>query len=407
MNSKTSKNSFRNILTKKQKNTNNISTTNKFKKEKNFSIATKILEEIKSNIYLFTINNNLTINNMNNKHNNEILTSICDKLFIIINHVITFIQQLSLNNKPQTIESLTSSTKDTLLNELHSLFNFLLFNINNPKEIEFTIQNNNRFTLCDKQRQNSKLFSHDIEMLSNENIIEKIKEKINLSKSKPKIQVYKSTIKGTNLKLMNLNECTPQPNLYKTNSIYKNKEQSNNTIKKQKHKKNNNNIEPDIDNNTITPIKTKKKRTLRLFKKKSEPLYKQFSKELGITINGNGPLSNKKPMKKRCDSFSSDIEYSLNDSFVTFTSDKIKQRFFTRYPTLMVGPKPTLYTAYLMNKSRDIIDNYHKEKQKNQYQNDSHSFTETNPNLITIIKRPSSTMHKYKRTFSKLFFEEQ
>ena len=403
MNSKSSKNSFRNIHTKKQKNMNNIITTNKSKKQNNFNTITTMLEEIKSNIYLSTINNN-----GNTKYNSEILTTICDKLFIIINHVITFLQQLSLNNKPQTIESLTSTTKDTLINEIHSLFNFLSFNINNSKEIEFTIQNSNQFTLCDKQRHNSQLFSNDIEMLSNENIIEKIKEKIKLSKSKPKIQVYKSTIKGTNLKLMNLNECTPQPNLYKTNSIYKNKEQSNNTIKKQKHKKNNNNnIEPDIDNNTITPIKTKKKRTLRLFKKKSEPLYKQFSKELGITINGNGPLSNKKPMKKRCDSFSSDIEYSLNDSFVTFTSDKIKQRFFTRYPTLMVGPKPTLYTAYLMNKSRDIIDNYHKEKQKNQYQNDSHSFTETNPNLITIIKRPSSTMHKYKRTFSKLFFEEQ
>ena len=135
-------------------------------------------------------------------------------------------------------------------------------------------------------------------------------------------------------------------------------------------------------------------------------MYRQFSKELGITLNGICSPSNKKPMKRRCDSFSNDIEYSLNDSFVTFTSDKIKQRFFTMYPTLMVGPKPTLYTAYLMNKSRDIIDNYHKEKQR-QDQKDSHSLTETNPNLITIIKRPSSTMHKYKRTFSKIFFEEQ
>ena len=253
MNSKTSQNSFRNILTKKQKNTNNISTTNKFKKQKNFNIATTIIEEIKSNIYLSIINNNST----NNKHNNEILTTICDKLFIIINHVITFFQQLSLNNKTQTIESLTSSTKDTLLNELHSLFNFLSFNINNPKEIKFTIQNSNQFTLCDKQGHNSKLFSNDIEILSNENIIEKIKEKINLSKSKPKIQVYKSTTKGVNLKIMNLNECTPQPNLYKTNSIYKNKKQSNNTIKKKKHKKNNN-IESTINNNTITQNKKEK-----------------------------------------------------------------------------------------------------------------------------------------------------
>ena len=40
------------------------------------------------------------------------------KLFIIINHVITFFQQLSLNNKTQTIESLTSSTKDTLSDHL-------------------------------------------------------------------------------------------------------------------------------------------------------------------------------------------------------------------------------------------------------------------------------------------------
>jgi hypothetical protein len=405
MNSKSSKNSFRNIHTKKQKNTNNINTTNKSKNQKNFNITTTMLEEIKSNIYLSTINNNV-----NNKHNSEILTTICDKLFIIINHVIIFFQQLSTNNKTQTIESLTSTTKDTLLNEIHSLFNFLSFNINNSKEIEFTIQNSNQFTLCDKQRHNSQLFSNDIEMLSNENIIEKIKEKINLTKSKPKIQVYKSTTKGTNLKPMNINECTPQINLYKSNSIYKNKEKSNNKLKKKKTKKNNNNIETTIDNNnnhTITPIKTKKKRILRLFKKKSEPLYKQFSKELGITLNATCSLSNKKQMKKRCDSFSSDNDYSLNDSFVTFTSDKIKQRFFTRYPTLMVGPKPTLYTAYLMNKSRDIIDNYHKEKQKNQYQNDSHSFTEANPNLITIIKRPLSTMQKYKHTFSKLFLEEQ
>jgi hypothetical protein len=252
MNSKSSKNSFRNIHTKKQKNTNNINTTNKSKNQKNFNITTTMLEEIKSNIYLSTINNNV-----NNKHNSEILTTICDKLFIIINHVIIFFQQLSTNNKPQTIELLTSTTKDTLLNEIHSLFNFLSFNINNPKEIEFTIQNNNQFTLCDKQGHNSKLFSNDIEILSNENIIEKIKEKINLSKSKPKIQVYKSTTKGVNLKIMNLNECTPQPNLYKTNSMYKNKEQSNNTMKKKKHKKNNN-IESTINNNTITQNKKDK-----------------------------------------------------------------------------------------------------------------------------------------------------
>ena len=136
MNSKSSKNSFRNIFninTKKQKNT---STTNKVKQQKNFNITTTML-------YLSTINN------INTKHNNEILTSICDKLFIIINHVITFLQQLSRNNKSNIIESLTFTTKDTLLNELHSLCNFLSFNISNPKEIDFTIQSTSQFTLCD------------------------------------------------------------------------------------------------------------------------------------------------------------------------------------------------------------------------------------------------------------------
>ena len=81
------------------------------------------------------------------------------------------------------------------------------------------------------------------------------------------------------------------------------------------------------------------------------------------------------------------------------------KKFYSKYRIIIAGPKPSLYTNYLMNKSRDIIDRYHKEK-KRQQKIDSYSFTDSYSHLFNI-KRPQSTIHRSKRYFSSLFFGEK
>jgi hypothetical protein len=407
-----------NVNSKKPKNITPLTLHSKPTKLNQYQLINTMLSEIKS----------ILIKSLpNSKSNIQTTTTLLspstyDEFFNILIHIVSLNKQLS--TKPQSIDSIITTAKTALTKEINSFFKDLpLITPKTPIKHEYSIEHLTKFSICDTNRINSFHLDFDeMDFLDNKNIIEKIKEKINSKRSK-NIQVYKykpTKPKLNNIKLIhkpisdNNNNISKKYSSIKYNGYYTNRICL--TKPKSKPKK----YKYPITRST-TPLKLQKRKVSKIYTntttttthnnnnnnnhhKKSGTTSKKNSAEK-CASNLNGTFTNRKNIRKKTDSFSSDVDYSLNDSYISFTSDKMTKKFYSKYRIIIAGPKPSLYTNYLMNKSRDIIDRYHKEK-KRQQKIDSYSFTDSYSHLFNI-KRPQSTIHRSKRYFSSLFFGEK
>ena len=400
---------------RKPKNTTPLNLHSKPTKLNQYQLINTMLSEIKS-ILIKSLSNSKS-----NPPTSSLSSSTYDEFFNILIHIVSLNKQLS--TKPQSIDNIITTAKATLIKEINSFFKDLpLISPKTPPKPEHSIELVTKFSICDTNHINSFHLDFDeMDFLDNKNIIEKIKEKINSKRSKSKnIQVYKykpTKPKINNIKLIhkpidssNSNNMTKKYSNIKYNGYYSNRICL--TKPKSKPKK----CAYPITRST-TPLKLQKRKVSKIYtntttttnnnnnnRKKSGTTSKKNSADK-CAANLNGTFTNRKKIRKKTDSFSSDVDYSLNDSYISFTSDKMTKKFYSKYRIIIAGPKPSFYTNYLMNKSRDIIDRYHKEK-KRQQKIDSYSFTDSYSHLFNI-KRPQSTMHRSKRYFSSLFFGEK
>ena len=418
MHSKPLANTLRPFLNVNSRKPKNITPLTRPTKLNQYQLINTMLSEIKS----------ILIKSLpNSKSNIQTTTTLLspstyDEFFNILIHIVSLNKQLS--TKPQSIDSIITTAKTALTKEINSFFKDLpLITPKTPIKHEYSIEHLTKFSICDTNRINSFHLDFDeMDFLDNKNIIEKIKEKINSKRSK-NIQVYKykpTKPKLNNIKLIhkpisdNNNNISKKYSSIKYNGYYTNRICL--TKPKSKPKK----YKYPITRST-TPLKLQKRKVSKIYTntttttthnnnnnnnhhKKSGTTSKKNSAEK-CASNLNGTFTNRKNIRKKTDSFSSDVDYSLNDSYISFTSDKMTKKFYSKYRIIIAGPKPSLYTNYLMNKSRDIIDRYHKEK-KRQQKIDSYSFTDSYSHLFNI-KRPQSTIHRSKRYFSSLFFGEK
>ena len=414
---------FLNGNSRKPKNITPLTLHSKPTKHNQYQLINTMLSEIKSILIKSLPNSKSTIQATTTT---ALSPSTYNEFFNILLHIVSLNKQLS--TKPQSIDSIITTAKTALTKEINTFFKDLP--LIPPKTFykpEYSIEHLTKFSICDTNRINSFHLDFDeMDFLDNKNIIEKIKEKINSKRSK-NIQVYKykpTKPKLNNIKLIhkpiidnnnNKKYSNIKYNGYYTNRICLTKPKS--KPKKYKYP---------ITRST-TPLKLQKRKVSKIYtnttttthnnninntynnnnnnnRKKSGTTSKKNSAEK-CASNLNGTFTNRKNIRKKSDSFSSDVDYSLNDSYISFTSDKMTKKFYSKYRIIIAGPKPSFYTNYLMNKSRDIIDRYHKEK-KRQQKIDSYSFTDSYSHLFNI-KRPQSTIHRSKRYFSSLFFGEK
>ena len=409
-----------NVNSKKPKNITPLTLHSKPTKLNQYQLINTMLSEIKSILIKSLPNSKSNIQTTTT----PLSPSTYDEFFNILIHIVSLNKQLS--TKPQSIDNIITTAKTALTKEINSFFKDLpLITLKTPIKHEYSIEHLTKFSICDTNRINSFHLDFDeMDFLDNKNIIEKIKEKINSKRSK-NIQVYKykpTKPKLNNIKLIhkpiidNNNNISKKYSTIKYNGYYTNRICL--TKPKSKPKKNKYPI-----TRSTTPLKLQKRKVSKIYtnttttthnnngtynnnnnRKKSGTTSKKNSAEK-CASNLNGTFTNRKNIRKKTDSFSSDVDYSLNDSYISFTSDKMTKKFYSKYRIIIAGPKPSLYTNYLMNKSRDIIDRYHKEK-KRQQKIDSYSFTDSYSHLFNI-KRQKSTIHRSKRYFSSLFFGEK
>ena len=377
---------YNNSTSKKSKNTSTLNLTTKPLKQTSSRLIISLLSDIKSLIKTKVENNKGTLKIPPFKY---------DEFFNILNQIVSLNKQFSnLSNKNQSIDNIINTSKVSLTKDIYSFFKDLEITTPCHKDhITFSIENVSKLNICAKHVSNFQLDFDEVELLNNKNIIEKIKEKINSKQNNKTIQVYKPQRKINNLKLIKKHSNYKIKKLYKKYNIF---HSSHINLTKP-------NSKPKTSRHPITgkstPIKLKKRIVSRMHKK-SETIGKKTSTDKCDLLNGTF-TTNQKKHRKKTESFSSDVDCSLNDSCLSYISNNITKKFYSKYRIITVGPKPTLYTTYLMNKSKDIINHYQKEKQRQQ-KIDSSSFTDSYSHLFNI-KRPQSTINRSKRYFSTIF----
>jgi hypothetical protein len=376
---------YNNSTSKKSKNTSTLNLTTKPLKQTSSRLIISMLSDIKSLIKTTVEKNQNTLKIPPFKY---------DEFFNILNQIVSLNKQCSNLNKNQNVDNIINSSKTSLTKDIYSFFKDLeVITPFHKDNIIFSIENVSKLNICAKHISNFKLDFDEVELLNNKNIIEKIKAKINSKQSNKTIQVYKPQTKINNLKLIKKHSNYKIKKLYKKYNIFNS---SNINLTKP-------NSKPKTSRYPITgkstPIKLKKKIVSRM-NKKSDTIGKKISTDKCDLFSGTFSTK-RKNHRKKTESFSSDIDCSLNDSCLSYLSNNLTKRFYSKYRIITVAPKPTLYTTYLMNKSKDIINHYQKEKQRQQ-KIDSSSFTDSYSHLFNI-KRPQSTINRSKRYFSTIF----
>ena len=301
-----------------------------YKKRTSSTITTTLLSDIKSSL----------------TPPSTFCETILSDLFSIITHLTTFISQFQLlSRKNLKADTLITRTKTTMTTELTSFLNKIHSTLNKSSPSQFEITTQHTFTLTKPvfpltSNANANPNPIDYQELLNENIIDRIKAKI--------MNSYK-----TQTHLRNHNKSIN--NYYHYNST--NNALSNST-------------------NIISPYKSTKtskrnhKRGIRYYtvSRKHNGLYDNKKMNTVNYSYNNKLLSfsmsrDKEDYTNNMFSISNSMFHnSNNQTFVTFDDAKIYQTLAGSGLTITSkgGPKPSTYARNLVNKGRNIIEDYRK-----------------------------------------------
>ena len=303
-----------------------------------------------------------------------------EDIFNIFNRLILFSYQLSqFLFKKQNYDSLYKQNKTILSSDIKKFFDKISSICKSKFHPQiYSIEQKENFSLINGINKRTFTLNYKKEELSNENIIDKIKKKLenntnniilNETKNTQNIKSIfpiSSILKNENQKKFINQKSFSQPILHE--------KKNSNEIEDSKFKKKKN-----VRNKMLKKELTPSKKEINIFSKNTfinskviqsiGYLSKKMSKKK-INLKKSKPLTSK---QKRIKALSKDnikeINYSYpklpNLNFLIINENKIKSNSIESKAKFFInsGPKPSIYTSYLLHKYKGVIDNYNEIKQ--------------------------------------------
>ena len=303
-----------------------------------------------------------------------------EDIFNIFNRLILFSYQLSqFLFKKQNYDSLYKQNKTILSSDIKKFFDKISSICKSKFHPQiYSIEQKENFSLINGINKRTFTLNYKKEELSNENIIDKIKKKLenntnniilNETKNTQNIKSIfpiSSILKNENQKKFINQKSFSQPILHE--------KKNSNEIEDSKFKKKKN-----VRNKMLKKELTPSKKEINIFSKNTFNnskviqsigyLSKKMSKKK-INLKKSKPLTSK---QKRIKALSKDnikeINYSYpklpNLNFLIINENKTKSNSIESKAKFFInsGPKPSIYTSYLLHKYKGVIDNYNEIKQ--------------------------------------------
>ena len=325
-----------------------------------------------------------------------------EDIFNIFNRLILFSYQLNqFLFKKQNYDSLFKQNKTTLSSDIKKFFD-KISSICKSKfhPTIYSIEQKENFSLLNGVNKRTYTINYKKEELSNENIIDKIKKKIEnntnniilnetkITQNNKSISPISSILKNENKKNFLNQKSFSQPMLL-------HEKKNSNEIENSKYKKKKN-----VRNKILKKELTPSKKEINIFSKNTFNnskviksigyLSKKMSKKK-INLKKSKPLTSK---QKRIKALSKDnlkeINYSYpklpNLHFLISNENKTKSNSIESKAKYFInsGPKPSIYTSYLLNKYKGVIDNYNEIKQNSPHNYHHNNTFNNNGNYKTI-----------------------
>ena len=297
-----------------------------------------------------------------------------EELFNIFNRLILFSYQLNQSiSKKNNYDSLLKQNKSTLSLDIKKFFD-KISNICKSKynPIIYSIEIKDNFSLLSRTKKNL-LINYKKEELSNENIIDKIKKKIENNTNNI---LNQSKINNKSISpILSIKKQQKQKNF--TN--YKSLSQSKLLEKKDSTENLKNNIKnfrnSILKNEYFNSKKELNSQSKNLFNKTNDnyilKISKNFSKKPSkkkLNLKKSKPLkSNREKTFSKENLREISLSYSKlpNLNYLLSGENKLNLKTIESKKVKLIvdsGPKPSIYTSYLLNKYRGVIDNYNEIK---------------------------------------------
>ena len=293
-----------------------------------------------------------------------------EDFFNIINKVIVFISQLSnALKKMHNYDNLYKQNKTNISYDIRKFFDKIFSTTKKLKYIflQYNIENQNNFSLLSLDKTINKVNKRNIEIITNINSQLTYKNKFQNKRSNSTTSIFKyekeNKLKNTKNKLSSKSKISTLNHTESTKTLNERKSKNKNFIsyKELPKKENNYSLNKTGENSTNKSSISQSK----ILSKKNNNLKETTKKKI---------YSEKKNILKS-ENKEKEINFqTLNLNYLNLIVGKkseIKQKLETENPIITKiklvdsGIKPSIYTNYLLNKYKRVIDDYNEIEEKN------------------------------------------
>ena len=292
-----------------------------------------------------------------------------EDFFNIINKVIVFISQLSnALKKMHNYDNLYKQNKTNISYDIRKFFDKIFSTTKKLKYIflQYNIENQNNFSLLSLDKKINKVNKRNIEIITNINSQSTYKNKFQNKRSNSTTSIFKyekeNKLKNTKIKLSSKSKISTLNHTESTKTLNERKSKNKNLIsyKELPKKEINNSLNKTGENSTNKSSISQSK----ILSKKNNNLKETTKKKIYSEKNNISKIENK---EREINFQTLNLDYNL----IFGKKSEIKQKLETENPIITKiklidsGIKPSIYTNYLLNKYKSIIDDYNEIEEKN------------------------------------------
>ena len=292
-----------------------------------------------------------------------------EDFFNIINKVIVFISQLSnALKKMHNYDNLYKQNKTNISYDIRKFFDKIFSTTKKLKYIflQYNIENQNNFSLLSLDKKINKVNKRNIEIITNINSQLTYKNKFQNKRSNSTTSIFKyekeNKLKNTKNKLSSKSKISTLNHTESTKTLNERKSKNKNLIsyKELPKKEINNSLNKTGENSTNKSSISQSK----VLSKKNKNLKETTKKKIYSEKNNISKIENK---EREINFQTLNLDYNL----IFGKKSEIKQKLETENPIITKiklidsGIKPSIYTNYLLNKYKSIIDDYNEIEEKN------------------------------------------
>ena len=293
-----------------------------------------------------------------------------EDFFNIINKVLVFISQLSnALKKMHNYDNLYKQNKTNISYDIRKFFDKIFSTTKKLKYIflQYNIENQNNFSLLSLDKKINKVNKRNIEIITNINSQLTYKNKFQNKRSNSTTSIFKyekeNKLKNTKIKLSSKSKISTLNHTESTKTLNERKSKNKNLMsyKELPKKEINNSLNKTGENSTNKSSISQSK----VLSKKNKNLKETTKKKIYSEKNNISKIENK---EKEINFQTLNLNY-LN--LIIGKKSEIKQKLETENPIITKiklidsGIKPSIYTNYLLNKYKSIIDDYNEIEEKN------------------------------------------